>query len=555
MIDDAKIRYGSAALATVEKLEHAGLVSDHALPMGFTDETKPRLIGFDADTPVLVIGSAGAGKQTSLIAYQLLHPENTVVLDLKGESYATSAMMQPEHYCYAFNPYGLFTQKPWYAPTDFRFNPLDVIEQGSPSFFEDCMVMAQSFIAKPSGDGGGNAMHFYGKAVQILTAIFAVLKENNEQASLIDAYHVMGDIRTEAFEQLHYPAMMASNYDAVRQTAQEILAKQQNAGGEFESILSTISNALQILGSPALHMALSSPSTITPQDFCASENISKLFLMIPAELVEACAPVIRCIFSALTIAQQRNPMRRIHFLMDEAGQLGHFAALPRMFSYGRGSKARVTAIFQNIGQGLQHYGRDGFDTIFSNAQTKLILSVSSKLSAEMISEYLGHTTYEYYSQSKEVDSYTRQVRLMRSVFNQGQLFNALPELQREHQLRQLPEAVKRALVTPDELIRMPPDKGLMAFQGLGLHPYFYHKVAYFNHAKYAHRFLPNPYHPPFDTMTLPRKFWGRKTVPIISEAVPEHLAHLPQYARGMWSYPKGSAPYTPSLFQRLKDSM
>ena len=547
----ANIRYGSAGLATTDDLHHSGMINNNGLPLGFTDEARPQQIGFDADTPIFVVGASGSGKQTTLISYQLLQPENTVILDPKGESYAIAAPMLPHYACYAFNPYGLFTDKPWHAPVNFRFNPLDVIEQGSPSLFEECMVMAQNLIAKPSG-GQGNAMHFWGKGVQILTAILTVLKENNAHASLVDAYQVMGDIRTDAFQSLHYPAMMASSYQAVRQIAEEILAKQEAASGEYESILSTISNALQVLGSPALQMALSGPSTITPQAFCSSQQVSKLFIMIPAHLIEPCAPIIRCIFTALSIAQQRHPVQRLHLLMDEAGQLGHFEAMPRLFSFGRGSKTRVSAYFQNFGQGLQHYGNEGWDTIFANSQTKLILNTPSKLSAEMISEYLGKTTYEYIPKSKQIDGYAKQAKLMREAFQNGQVMKALPELQREQALMHLPEAVARPLVTADELIRMPPDKGLMAFEGLGINPYFYKKIPYFNNPAVAHRFLPNPYHPPFDKVSLPKSNGRRKTVPIISEAVPEALAHLPQYSRGLWSYPKGHAPYKPSLYQRLR---
>lgn len=547
----ASIRYGSARHAITQELHDAKLVNNQQLPLGFTDEAKPQPIGFSADTPILIVGSAGSMKQVSVIVYQIMHPEHTVILDLKGESYATCAPMLPHYHCYPFNPFGLFTEAPWFTPCTIRLNPLDVIEKDSPALFEEALVIAQNLIAKPSG-GNGNAMHFYGKAVQILTAIITVLKENNHQASLVDVYQVAGEIRTDAFKSMHYPAMAASSYQGVRQVAEELLAKQEAASGEFESILSTMSNALHILGSPSLQMALSSPSSITPQEFCASGHINKLFLMIPAHLVEACAPVIRCIFASLTIAQQRKPQQRIHFLIDEAAQLSNFEAMPRMFSYGRGSKARVTAVFQNIGQGLQHYGKEGFDTLFANAQTKLILGVPSKLSAEMISEYLGKTTYEYHTATQHANAYAKHEQLMRGALQGRNVFETLPELRREYTAMHAPHVVSRSLVTHDELIRMPPDRGLMAFHGLWLNPYFYKKYPYFNNPAVAHCFLPNPYHPPYDCVSLPQKNGRRKTVPIISESVPDALAHLPQYSRGKWSYPKGYPPYKPSLWQRLR---
>ncbi|WP_158657794.1 hypothetical protein [Agarilytica rhodophyticola] len=45
-----------------------------------------------------------------MISYQPLHPENTTVLDLKGESYAISAMTSPDLNGYAFNPLDVFQQ-------------------------------------------------------------------------------------------------------------------------------------------------------------------------------------------------------------------------------------------------------------------------------------------------------------------------------------------------------------------------------------------------------------------------------------------------------------
>lgn len=549
----AQERFGTAHFARVDELKQANLLGEAGLHHGYTFDKKPRRIGFDADTPSIILGAAGSGKLATHIAYQLLAQETAAVLDTKGELAAISAMMMPWAECYCFNPYGLWGNKPWYLPMH-NINVLDIIEPNSPTLFEDALTMALNLIAKPK-DGGGTSQHFHGKAVQIATCILVCLREHNPEASLTDFYHVIGDIRGGAemdiFADLHYPAMKASSFIAVQQMADELFIKREKAPAEFESIMSTVSNSLQCLGSPALQAALSSPSAMSVQKFCEPHAIKKLFIMMPAHLLEACAPVIRCLFTAITIQQQRKPLGRIHLLMDEAGQLGHFEAMARMFSFGRGSKCKITAVFQNIGQPLQHYGQDGFDTLFGNAQSKLFLGLASEKSANYVSDYLGKTTTLFDPKLKQFTAASKRTALTQKALRDGQLAQALPEIIREHEAMYAPDAVARPLMTADELIHLPSDTGIVSFHGLGLRPFKYQKIPYYLHREYAHRFLPNPYHAPFNTVRLPRRWrlFGKfKTVPIITEAVPEALAHLPQYAKGMWSYPKG---YKPSLKSKI----
>jgi type IV secretion system protein VirD4 len=424
-----------------------------------------------------------------------------------------------------------------------------VVQAGSVSFYEDCMTVALNVINKPKGGGNGNSEHFWGKAVQITTCLLVCLKEHNASASLVDLFHVVGDLRgsgdSDDFTLLHYPAMKASAFTAVQHMADELLSKRDTAGAEYESIISTISNSLQILGSPALQMALSSPSDITPQAFCASDIANKLFIIIPAHLMEACAPIIRTIFASVTIAQQRSPTRRLHLLIDEAGQLGHFEALLRLFSFGRGSKTRVSAIFQNVGQPMQHYGRDGFDTLFGNAQTKLFLGISSEATARYVSDYLGKQTYQYHAKSKQAAAFARQHTLLREMYSGGDVFKVLPELAKQRTLINTPESVSRPLMTPDELIHLPENEGILTIQGKGLRPYIYRKIPYFLNPSVAHHFLPNPFHAPFDRVKLPKGNGRFKTVHVITEDVPAAIAHKPQYQRGQWSYPKGYRPKLP----------
>lgn len=191
-LNNASERFGSAGWSTADDLAKAGLLDNGGLHHGFTRERKPRQIGFDADTPMLVIGSAGTGKLATHLAYQTLQLETTVFLDPKGEIAAISNL-NPNAEHYYFNPYGLHCDAPWFIPASHRFNPLEPLDPNSPHFFEDCLTTAMNLTSKPSG--GGTSEHFWDKAVSTLTGLIMYGKEHSQQFSLPDLFNLVGDIQ------------------------------------------------------------------------------------------------------------------------------------------------------------------------------------------------------------------------------------------------------------------------------------------------------------------------------------------------------------------------
>lgn len=357
---------------------------------------------------------------------------------------------------------------------------------------------------------------------------------------------------TDYFSVLHKPKMRQSRFSFVRQLADELESKRQKGGAEYTSIMSTINRSIKILGSPAMQMALSGPSTISVNDFLKPDAVRKLYIMIPAHLLEVCGPIVRCMISSLTIEQQRNPLGRVHFCLDEAGQIGKggFEALPRGYSYGRGSKARFSAYYQNYSQGIACFGKEEFDTIVSNSQSKLILGVGSEHSAKFVSDnILGQSTYRYLSKSKQIEASFKRTQAFKQALSGHDFAGSMLEFSRQDEAMYTPESVARPLKTVDEIMRMPPDMGLLLIHGKDLNPYPYLKWSYFLNRAVAHRFLPNPNHPPYDRIFIPRRFGRTKAVKIISEPVPRVLAHLPQYSSGYWSYPEGFSPLKTKRFR------
>jgi len=547
ILRSATERFGSAGFSTIKDLKNAKLLNNNGLHHGFTFGRQHEQIGFSADTGRVIIGAAGSGKLASDIAnalaqHGMTEETATIYVDPKGEIAAISNL-NPFIEQYYFNPYGLHNGMPWHIPSH-RFNVLEFANPNSPTFFEDMRTIANNLVTKPTG-GEGSSLHFWGKATMVATAVLVDGRLNNPHFSLPDFYNVIGDIQSGGGDYFHFhiERMKNSQFNAVRQVAIELESKAQMVPGEFGSIMSTISNSIQCLGSPALQMSLSGQSTISFEDLLKPDKARRLFIMIPAEYIEQCSAVIRCMIAALTIVQQRNPLGRVHFCIDEAGQLGYFEAIERMFSYGRGSKARISVYFQNAGQILKNFGKHGADIIVSNAQSKIILGVASFESAQFVcNNILGKTTYRYISQDKRAEAAFKKTQAFQQALNGGDIANSLLDIAKHSSAMSRPEAVARDLMTPDELMRMPTDMGILDINGLGIKPYRYLKYPYYLNPAIAHQFLPNPFHPPFNSVVLPKKWFGKKVAKVITQEVPESISQLPQYDLGYYSYIEGYNP-------------
>ena len=88
---------------------------------------------------------------------------------------------------------------------------------------------------------------------------------------------------------------------------------------------------------------------------------------------------------------------------------------------------------------------------------------------------------------------------------------------------------------------MSEDRQILFVSGKNLKPIYAERHPYFLRPEMAGRFLPNPYHPPQDIVTIPSQR-GPRVHKVVREPVPAALAHLPQYQDGTWSYVEGYRP-------------
>lgn len=535
MFDNEKNRFGSAAWADKDSVRKAGLLGDKGLPIGILGNRELRLEG---DAPLITIGGAGSGKLRDLLGYVVCCSPGVPMLvnDPRGELGAISLPAHAMHGEQAFfwNPIGLS------GLPEHRCNPLSILVRGSKTLLSDAKFIAEGLVPLSGSDGG---QYFELRAREWIADLLIDQTEADDKASfpaLMSTINVIeGDLTIwgQVLER-----MLRSPHDSVRRTAGEMLTKQQGSPKEFGSIMGSIYAPLSFLNDPVLLDALDGSDFDLSVLVDRTKQVSKVFLNIPAEFLSLWSPLVRVFFTATMLLKGRRPdAKRVTLICDEAGQLGRFEALLRAFTYGRGAGLRAWAIFQDIGQIERNYGRPALQGFLGSAQMRQFFGVRDYDTARLVSDMLGTETLEYNDTLAQDRARKSRADLVTALLDGGDVMeiaanNAHLAFAESHRSQQA-----RKLLTPDEVLALPDDRQVLFISGKNLRPILAEKQPYFTRREMAGRYLPNPYHPPYDKVQI-RTAWRNSWAPVITEPVPKNFASSAQYQSGVWSYVKGFRP-------------
>jgi type IV secretion system protein VirD4 len=535
-----EMRFGSARFATEGEIDAAGLFNQTGLQIGFFDE---RPLYYSGDAPMTLFGGAGSGKHRDILGHVLSQPQHAagMVLDLKGELAATSII--------AFAPLGLrmFTWNPSGIAglPKVRLNPIDMLNRNSASVHADCRMLAESLIPF---SGGGESRYFEQRAREWVGAFLLFLTEWHGRVTLVELSDLLNMIEGDTEEWLKVlDVMTQSEHVNVRRASGEILAKQSESQREFGAILGTIYGCLSILDDPMLRASLRDPQ-YDFADFVAEGN-AYIFLTVPAEYVAMWSPILRCFFTAVMIHKARQQgSGRITFIIDEAAQLGRFDGMKRLYTYGRGLGIRTWGVFQDIGQITANYGLSGVQTFIGSSACRQFIGIRDYETAQMISDMLGSETLTYIDPLLQTRARHAKADAVMRILNGDPITAAWDYKRFQFEATHRPKQARK-LMTPDEILTMGEDRQLILLAGMNLPPIFAHKRPYYTAQSLAGRYLPNPYHPPSDSVIV-QTAHGAERRRIITEPVPPELAHLVQYSGGRWSYVDG---YRPSLGRKFRN--
>ncbi len=527
-------RFGSAAWADEYQLGEAGLFQKRGPQIGYWNK---RPLHLEGDAPMITIGGAGSGKLRDLLGYVVCASagQRMIILDPRGELGAISMHVHAGNgeNAYFWNPVQL------HDLPQHGCNPLAILAPLAPSFHADCRFIAEALIPL---SGSGEGKYFELRARDWVEALLKSDAESNGRTSLPRLIRLINVIEADPHswaDQLE--KMLASNFDGVRRTAGEMLAKQQDSPREFGSILGDIYAHLGFLDDPALLHWLDG------DDFCLSElaarsRACKIFMNIPAEYLSIWSPLIRLFMTVTMLHKGRAPdAPRVMLLVDEAGQLGRFEALLRAFTYGRGAGIRAWAIFQDAGQIVRNYGQPALQSFIGSAQMRQFFGVRDYQTAQLVSDMLGSETLTFDDTRQQEAARRQKVQAMQRFMAGEDPFAAALDVAHFRKSEGLRTKQARKLMTPDEVLAMLEDRQILFISGKNLKPIFAHKYPYFTRPEMAGLYLPNPYHPPLDR--VPIATWrGQQWASVIREPVPENFAAFPQYRSGSWAYVSGYKP-------------
>ena len=542
----AQFPYGSARFADYIEILRA-FRARGGVPFGFY---KGRKLFHSKQAGMLLIGGAGSGKFTSVLSHIMnapgrgSEPPRYAIFDPKRE---LRAVLEPyfahiKAAVYEINPY--FT----HGVCGHRLSVLSHLTPDSPRLVADSRRVARTFLPE---SGGGNARFFEQKAQNWLDPLMRGLVHADGGVSPSSLYDLVGMIRAapEAWDDMALVMAELGEPD-LRIAFAEMQEMAEESRRTFDSVMAEITNSLAFMTDPRLQSSFvgTYEADFSLDVLCeVSERPVFVFFVMPPEMTEQNAPLIRQFFSTLrTLKQVRPDAPTLNLVIDEAAQLGRFPEIAEFYSIGRGFGLSPLAVYQDLGQIAKNLGPTGAMSLSASADLEVYLGggISDLETARHLSAKLGNQTLELQDHLTQ----ERANRARREAIHDALVGNAKPlrtglalkalDYEQEHTRKQA-----RPLRTPEEILGMPQAQALVMASGYGIPPFFAEKRPYYAHKAYTGLYGPNPY---FDrdlsSVSVPGFLGRRKTLRVIREAVPASHAHLPQYAHGEWSFLKGHRP-------------
>ncbi|GFE65542.1 type IV secretory system conjugative DNA transfer family protein [Litoreibacter roseus] len=527
-------RFGSASWSTGFELRAAEMLNGLGHRIGSFERQD---LCLQTDAPLLTIAGAGSGKMRDLLAGTILSnpTQRRFVLDPRGEisSVTLPAFAAAAVPVWTWNPTGM------HALAKHRVQPLDILRLDTATFHADCKFIAQSLIPV---NQSSNGRYFELRACEWCENIMKALVERDGSVSFPSLWRAISTIEgnPQAWADL-LEFMLSSRFEGARRTAGEMLAKQQDSEREFGGIVGELYAHMSFLDDAVLQTALETPD-FSFEDICDPKLPASVFIVVPIEYVSVWGPLLRVMFTVQLLYKSRAPSApRITMVVDEAGQLGHFDALLRAFTFGRGAGVQAWALYQDVGQIVRNFGQPALQSFIGSSAMRQFFGVRDYQTAQMISEMLGNETLEFDDTLRQEVARRLKTKAAMAFLNGEDAFSTLNDL-RSHRFGETHRTKQqRALMSPDEILAMPEDRQILFISGKNLRPIYAQKIPYYQRCGYAGSYLPNPFHPPLDRIPVAGNVFKR-SARVITEAVPPEFAHLPQYAFGTWSYIEGYRP-------------
>ena len=423
------------------------------------DDRTPKDNRFRFMGHIITCAPTGSGKGIGSVIPNLLeYPGSCLVLDLKGENYAVTARRRQElgNLAVKIDPFGVID-----GPCS-RYNLLDPISLDN----EDCISQSNALAGNMvMQDKAGEMGHWDESATNLIQGLILYVK-TTDQDNLAEVRRLLTTSQDELDEVFANMSISDDAFGIIARAANAIISKPEK---ERASIISTAQRHTAFLDDPRI------AKTLAASDFdlqaIKSDLISCYMILPPTKLAQNARFIrllIGSVLEAMTSSEKKPPCN-VAFLLDEFAQLGYMPQIESAISLLRGYGTSFLLYVQDLSQLKSVYAK--WQSFLANS-AKVFYGTSDIDTAKYISQSLGVKTIEQQSVSKSSGI---------------GVFTKRPNSQSDST-----SETGRALLTPDEVMRLGPESPLVLIAGEP--PYMLRRLNYLDDGEYNGLFDPNPYH-------------------------------------------------------------
>ncbi len=453
--------YGSARWASRLEVRTAGLAGTDGVVLGRFER---RYLRHDGPEHVLCFAPTRSGKGVGLVVPTLLTwPGSCIVHDIKGENWTLTSGFRARHgRVLLFDPTN---------PKSAAYNPLLEVRRGQWEV-RDVQNVADVLV-DPEGSLERRSHWEKTSHALLVGAILHVLYAEQDK-TLAGVASFLSDPKRSIESTLR--AMMttrhlgkAGTHPVIASAARELLNKSEN---ERSGVLSTAMSFLGLYRDPIV-AKVTRRCDWRIRDLVQDKRPTTLYLVIPPSDISRTKPLVRLIVNQIgrRLTEELKVKGRRHrllFMLDEFPALGRLDFFESALAFMAGYGLKSFLIAQSLNQIEKAYGPN--NAILDNCHVRVCFATNDERTARRVSDALGTAT---------------ELRAMKNYAG-NRLSPWLGHLMVSRQ------ETARPLLTPGEVMQLPPDDELVLISGAP--PIRAKKARYFEDPRLAERILP-PYEP------------------------------------------------------------
>ena len=491
--------YGSACWAEAREIRKAGLLHADGVLLG---RWRGAYLRHHGPEHVLCFAPTRSGKGVGLVVPTLLTWRGSAIVhDIKGENWELTAGWRAR-----------FGRALLFDPTNIQsaaYNPLLEVRRGEWEV-RDVQNIADVLVDPEGALEKRNHWEKTSHSLLVGTILHVLYAETDK--TLAGVANFLSDPKRPIETTLR--AMMTTSHlgqgrvhPVVASAARELLNKSEN---ERSGVLSTAMSFLGLYRDPIV-AAVTRRCDWRIRDLVEADSPTTLYLVVPPSDISRTKPLVRLILNQIgrRLTEELDSTRHRHrllLMLDEFPALGRLDFFESALAFMAGYGLKSFLIAQSLNQIEKAYGPN--NSILDNCHVRVSFATNDERTAKRVSDALGTAT---------------ELRAMKNYAG-SRLSPWLGHLMISRQ------ETARPLLTPGEVMQLPPDEELVLVSGCA--PIRAKKARYFEDPEMQARILPPP--KPRRSKTLPIEQdplipsdgdWGGQLVVVASESATEDPAN------------------------------